>query len=439
MDKFIKRTIWEDIIADLNKPEITVLLGPRQVGKTTLITNIITHLITKLNIDKNNIFYYNLDNIDIRSEIKKSFLFIQKDIELKIGKTLREIKHKICLFIDESQKSPEIFEFTKLIYDSHLPVKIVLTGSSSLQIRNKSSESLSGRTHFFYLYPFTFTEIIGKNYKIYETIENIHDFSRIKEIAAEGYRHKEKYDLFIQKVLFSGSLPKVFLTDDKNALIYLNNFLSTYLDRDIKDIGAKINLENFNLSFKYLTEYCSDLFNYSKMSSDLGIKRDTLYSYLDLLQKTLIIKTIQPFIFPQLKNIYKSNKLYFFDNGVVNRIQGYISLSELKRAKFIGKMFENYIFQNIYAKILNDYKKPELYFFRDYQNHEIDFIYKRGEITIPIEVTYAEKISLQKLKNFARFFSYTKQAKYGIVYYLGIPQVFTLNINKVYALPYFLV
>ena len=88
---------------------------------------------------------------------------------------------------------------------------------------------------------------------------------------------------------------------------------------------------------------------------------------------------------------------------------------------------------------MNDIKKPSFYYFRDYQNHEIDFIYHRGEIIIPIETTYSDKISTEEIRNFRKFFSLHNQIKYGIIFYLDKYKELNLDNKKIYALPYYLV
>lgn len=438
MDKIIKREIWESLVKDLYKKQITILLGPRQVGKTTLIFQLIEYL-KKEGVSTQNIFFYNFDDVDLRSKIKKDFRFIQEDMERKLGRPIADAKEKLYLFLDEGQKSPVIFDLVKIFYDKGLKLKICISGSSSINIKDKSAETLSGRVNYFYLSPLTFTEEVGMDFSIYQRLESIKDKEDIIELASTGYRRLEYYESLLSKMLFFGGLPKIYSVGSEESISYLNNFLSSYLDKDIKDIGAKVDIESFHLSFKYLSSYCADLFNFSKLGEDLGIKRDSLYRYFELLEKTLVIKTVSPFIFPEVKNIFKSRKLFFFDTGVVNRLRGFLDLEEVKRAGIVGKIFENFVFQNLFAKSLNDFKKPIFYYFRDYQDHEIDFVYQRGEIIIPIEVHYSPKLNTKRVNNFIHFFSHARSSKYGIIFYLGEIKDIKAGKHKIFALPYFLV
>ena len=149
MDKIIKRHLWSDLVSDLDKERITILLGPRQVGKTTLLLRLI-ELLKNKGVDEGSIFYYNFDDIDLRSNMKRDFRFIQKDIEKRTGTPI-ENGSKIYLFLDEGQKSPSVFELVKLFFDKTYPLKCFISGSSSLNIKDTSVETLSGRVHYFYL------------------------------------------------------------------------------------------------------------------------------------------------------------------------------------------------------------------------------------------------------------------------------------------------
>lgn len=438
MDKFIKRRIWPLSLRELETNEITILLGPRQVGKTTLFHQLMNHLLEK-RIHQSRIFYYNFDDIGLRSKIKKDYAYLQHDIELKIGKPLSQIKDKLYLFIDEGQKSPDIFDLAKIFHDRQYRIKIFISGSSSLNIKHKTAETLVGRIRYIYISPLLFSELIEKDLSIYEKLETNLVEKELKEKAAEGFRNQEKLQNILRKMLVFGSLPKTVFLNQEETVIHLNNIITTYFDKDIKDIGIKVNLENFHLSFTYLADYIGNLFNFSKLASQLGIKRDSLYRYIDLLEKTLVINTVSPFIFPHIKNVFKNRKLFFFDTGIANRLKGFIHFDEFQHAQWVGNLFENFVFSNLQAKSLNDYKKPIFYYFRDYQQHEVDFIYQRGNITIPIETTYSVNIDNKKIINFRTFFQRYPQAKHGILFYLGEVKKITIEDKNVLALPFFFV
>ena len=188
MDEFIKREIWESLVKDFEKKEVAILLGPRQTGKTTLLMQLIKHLENK-GCPKKNIFYFNFDDVDIRSKIKLNFYFIKKEIELTLGKLIEEVDEQIYIFIDEGQKVPEIFDLVKIFYEKKYHIKVFISGSSSINIKDKSTETLAGRVHYFYLSPLVFSEATGTKLSVYNDLEDI-TFSSIVTLKKTSLRDK---------------------------------------------------------------------------------------------------------------------------------------------------------------------------------------------------------------------------------------------------------
>lgn len=127
-----------------------------------------------------------------------------------------------------------------------------------------------------------------------------------------------------------------------------------------------------------------------------------------------------------IKKNLKVKKLFFFDNGVVNRLQGFFEFEEIKRTNFLGRLFESFI-SKIFANAVLTILKNPLYYFRDYQNHEIDLIYKRGNIVIPIESTSSFSIPPKKLINFKKIFALNPNIRYGLIFYLGEVKTFFIK------------
>lgn len=439
MDKFIKRELWPNLIGSLAHRRIVALLGPRRVGKTVLLKKLIEELKVQGN-PAERIFYYNLDDVGLRAQVKQDFRHVQKDMEQELGASLDSQKQRIFLFIDEAQKAPDLFELVKIFYDEEFPIKTFLSGSSSLDIRKQTAETLGGRIDCHYLYPLTLAEATElSNLLLYPHIEEDLSLKFLQERAKTGYQNQDELERILRKILLLGSLPEIYLSDKNEALELLNNFIATYLDKDIRGLEKGINIEKFQLSFQSLAEYTADLINFAQISQDTGIKRETISNYFELLENTLVVQTTTPYTFPELKNLYKGRKLFFFDGGVVNRLRAFLSLEEVERAQFLGSIFENFIFQNLRARMINDIKRPDLYFLRDYQGHEIDFVYRRGEIVVPIEATYATSISWRKLKNMSYFLGRLPKVKHALIFYRGDLQEFDLSGVKLFALPYFMV
>lgn len=424
-------------MASLEKEEITILLGPRQVGKTTLINQLELYLKQK-GLLAERIFSFSFDEISLRTELKRNSLFLQQKIEGLLGKSLPEIDEEIYLFLDEVQKAPQVFDWLKIVYDQKMKIKIFLTGSSSLRIRDKTAETLAGRAVYLYLSPLSLSEIFENDYDLYPQIEDFNNLDFVRNRAKFFYQKEAEVNRVFEKLLFFGGLPKVFLADEKEAGERLKAFSETYLEREIKDIGSRVNLENFHFTFRGLAKYTGSLFNLSKASSDLGILRPALYRYLSLLEKTMVISFLLPRISVTLKAISKIRKVYFFETGLVNHLLGFSSLEEMKNLSFIGKIFETFIFNQIKIKAQNSQIVPHLSYWRDFEGHEIDLVYERGEVIIPMEITISKTVENEKWRNLKAFLKNYPEAKFGLIVYRGEIAKKEILGKKVYCLPYFL-
>ena len=161
MKKFINRSIYPLLKNSLKEKYISVILGPRQVGKTTIIKKLIDDFKNQ-GIAEKDVLLLNFDDPEIRTEIsKKPKAFLQK-IEFAFGEPISELSSKKYLFLDEAQKKPEIFDLLKMLYDEYQEkIKIIITGSSSLNLFKKSSETLAGRVRLYNLSSLSWREIIS--------------------------------------------------------------------------------------------------------------------------------------------------------------------------------------------------------------------------------------------------------------------------------------
>lgn len=424
MNKFISRKIQPLLENSLHKEYITVLLGPRQVGKSTLLVKLTEYL--KKENKEEKVFQFNFDDIFLRSQVKKDFYFIQKEIEGNLGNSIEQEK-KIYVFLDEVQKIPVIFEWVKMTFDKFKrKVKFVLTGSSSLQIRNKLAESMAGRTRYFYLFPLTLGEIIEWKFKqsfrkafpkdFLEILFRVNQ-KEISKLSAPFFSEKEKIKSLLREKLFNGGLPEIWTIKEKQEKIFaLNNFIQTYLNRDIKEI-SRMGIENYNLSLEAMIGFCGNILNFSKLSQELGFTRITLKSHFKLMEDTMIFYSLPPFTSRQ--RTIKNPKIYFFDTGILMRFYKFNEFSQIKNTELIGKVLENQVILDIIASTKNLINVPDYYFWRDYQGHEIDLILKRGLDILPIEITFSSKIENVKLNNFSAFFKKFTKIKRGVLFYNG--------------------
>lgn len=362
----IKRNLLETVKNYLSKKEITLIIGPRQVGKTTLMIQLKQYLEEK----GEKTLFFNLD-IEADKDYFSSQETLLKKINLEIGKS------KGYVFIDEIQRKENAGLFLKGLYDSNLPYKFIVSGSGSLELKEKIHESLSGRKMVFELNPVSFSEFV--NFKTDYKYENkLFDFFNL-----ETNKTKE----FLKEYLMFGGYPRVVIeevTSEKRRII--DEIFNSYLVKDISYLLKVGKTDVFNSLIKLLAEQAGNLINISELSSTLGISIPTVKKYLWYAEKTFIIKKITPYFRNKRKEIVKSPIIYFYDLGLRNYALGVFG--EERNTERDGFVFQNFIFNYLKEKLL--FSGRDIHFWRNKDNSEVDFVVVGGEAIIPIEVKFKE-------------------------------------------------
>ncbi len=367
--KYIKRNLFNKIAKHLDNKEITLIIGPRQVGKTVLFKQLQEYLIKIKKINSSSILYFNLDIIKDRELFQNQTEFIEYIKQ-------KSVKRKIYIFIDEAQKVKDAGTFFKGVYDSDLAIKLILTGSSTLEIKAKIHESLAGRKRVFHLLPFSFLEILNyKNPDLHNLIikrKKIFDFDR-----------KEILKIFFDYCVFGG-YPQVVLTQDNEEKIeFLREIFSSYIEKDIIGFLKIENEANFNKLIKLLAAQIGNLINVAELSATVNTDRYTIDRYLLNLDKTFITYNLKPFYSNFRQEVVKASKIYFIDNGIRN-----FSLESLNKL-FVNREDKGALLENIILKellLLKYTKNFNLKFWRSKQKAEVDFIVEQGLNIFPIEV-----------------------------------------------------
>jgi len=367
---YIKRELFEEVVDHLDKKEMTLITGSRQVGKTVLLEQLKEYLSEQKNISLNSIFSYNLDLVQDWEVFQDQTEFI------KFLKARSE--HKIYVFVDEAQKVPEAARFFKGVYDSQLNIKLVLTGSSSLEIKAKFKETLSGRKRIFSLPAFTFFEFLQYQDKVLAE-----QLAQAKEINQIDQKQLIK---FYKDYLIFGGYPRVITTANPEEKInVLKEIYSSYIERDIVGFLEIKNKSAFNRLIKLLAGQLGQLVNIDELAASLSIDRETVERYIFALEQTFIIKRLTPYFKNSRQEIIKANKIYFLDNGIRNlALENFASL-EQRIDK--GPLLENAIFSELLLCQRN--KMGQLHFWRTKQKTEIDFVVEEGCELLPIEVKFA--------------------------------------------------
>ena len=408
----IKRKLLSDLKPHLSQKEISFIIGPRQAGKTTLM------LLLKDYLEKKGAKTLFL-NLDIESD--KQFFTSQTNliskIKLEIG------SQRGYVFIDEIQRKEDAGIFLKGIYDMNLPYKFIVSGSGSLELKERIHESLVGRKRIFELSTLSFEEFV--NFKTNNKYEN-----KLKEFFSID---KEKTIEFLKEYLNFGGYPRVVLEElleEKKKII--NEIYQSYLERDVSYLLRIRKTEEFTNLVKILATQIGNLFNVSEVSRTLGISQKTVKDYFWYIQKTFIVHKVTPYFKNIRKEITKSPVFYFYDLGLRNYAIG--AFGNVVSPHEMGLIFENFVFNILKEKFQNT--STEIHFWRTKDGAEVDFVIDYGRTQFPVEVKYRELKRIEMSRSFRSFIE-KYQPKKAYIINLGIDKDLTLGSTKIYFIPFF--
>lgn len=412
----VKREIFEEVANHLQEKEVTVITGARQTGKTTILLQLKDWLIQKNKARDSQIKFFNLDLISDFAEIQN-----QSDF----AKFLREELNKekfLFVFIDEIQRLENPGKFLKGIYDLNLPIKLIITGSSSLEIKSKIFESLTGRKRVFQLWPFSFNEYLSS----YEPAL----LDLIKKEKISSLNKKKICDYFLDFVIFGG-YPRVVLSKNNEEKIKtLNEIYSSYIEKDIVGFMKIKNPLTFSKLVTLLGDQIGNLVNLKEISNTLGINFRTTENHLSALENTFVIKLVRPYFTNARKELTKMPKVYFADNGLRNLAVKYFASFSDNRDK--GKLLENFV----YSSLIKEWDGTVNYW-RTKDKSEVDFVLKDyyGRI-ISIEVKSRELRKPEISRSFRSFIErYNPQTAF--VVNLSLEEKIKINHTRIeFILPY---
>ena len=345
----IPRSLLDPIIKYLTPGKVIILKGPRRVGKTVL-----AQAIAEKNTD---VLLLNGEDITTHELLQRRSVQHYKEI----------IGNSKMLIIDEAQKVPGIGDILKLIVDNLPYLKILISGSSSFDLHNSTGEPLTGRSYAFTLFPLAEEELYPGEHP-------------------SNYR-----DNLMTRLIF-GSYPELLQLPSRDQKEkYLRELLSSYLLRDI------LALENIRNSSKILNllrlisyQVGNDV-SYNELGSSLGMSKNTVEKYLDLLRKVFILYKVEGFSKNLRKEIVKNSRWYFLDNGIRNAVIANFNM--LNTRDDVGKLWENYIiaerlkYQEYHGISVNNF------FWRTYDQQEIDWVEERDGKLFGYEFKWIDKKS----------------------------------------------
>lgn len=366
---FYPRIILPQLERELELPEITVITGMRQVGKTTLLD----HLFSKIKS-------INKIKLDFENPINRK-IFEEEDYD-SIWNNLAQFginnRTKAYILLDEVQHLKTIGSTVKYLKD-HFNMKFILTGSSSYYLKNLFPESMAGRKLIFEVFPLTFSEFL-----VFKGVPSTNLSSFSKKSTSKNKIAHTKLLPFYQEYLEYGGFPKIVLQQDlgrKKAM--LSEIFTSYFENDIKSLADFKDTTKLRDLILLLIPRVGSRIEVAKLSASLGLSRETVYSYLSFLEKTYFISLISKFSGSIDRQAAGTQKLFLCDTGMVNNLG---KASE-------GQLLEQSVFQNLHID-------HTLHFYNKDGGNEIDFIVD-GKIALEVKVS-ASKRDIDHLKRRSR-------------------------------------
>lgn len=324
----VNRILKDKILEKWNSGKVLVLIGPRQVGKTTLLIELCEA--------EGNYLFVNGDDPEDRLLFENAG---ESKLRNLIGKST-------TIFIDEAQRIASIGLTIKIIHDQIKHVRVVVSGSSALEISNEINEPLTGRKWEYNLFPFSWNELK----------------------AHFGFMQNQKQ---ISAYLIYGTYPEVILnsTDAENILKQISG---SYLYKDLLQFQGIRKPEVLDKLLLALALQLSSEVNYNELSRTVGVDRATVEQYIGLLEKAYVVFRVAPLSRNVRNEINTSRKIYFYDNGIRNAIIGNFQTLDFRQD--VGALWENFVISERMKILYYQQWHGRTYFWRTYQQQEIDWI-----------------------------------------------------------------
>lgn len=365
-----QRDIRTVLVERLNQFPVVVLTGPRQSGKTTLLESFSDQ--------------YDYINLELPSQLER----IQAD-PLAV---LSEYKKK-GLIIDEAQKFPELFSYVQVLSDQKKQEgQFILSGSQNFLLNQQITQSLAGRAAVLELLPLSYQE--------YQT-------------------NSEMPDIHLWDWLWQGGYPRPYQKKIP-ITIWLDNYVRTYLERDVRDLLKVKDLSIFQRFLKLCAGRHAQLLNLHELAIDAGISHTTASNWLSILETSYILFRVPPYYKNFNKRIIKSSKLYFYDSGLVCYLLGIDSSEHLSLHSFRGAVFEGYVMSSLKKSFLNTGRSVPLYFWNDSHKNEVDCIIEFSEKMIALEIKSTTTLSSDLFKKLKKWQTLTNSsAEHSRLIYAG--------------------
>lgn len=354
---YIKRDIEEKILALSKEYSCILITGPRQVGKTTVLRQLM----------ENSREYVTLDDMDERSLAKRDpAMFLQI--------------HSTPIMIDEVQYAPELFSYIKMKIDKGaVPGTYWLTGSQAFMLMGLAQESLAGRVAILHMSSLSQHEIYGSG----KCTPFILELNTLKA------REKTNAPADITKIydrIWNGSMPGLASGKFSDRDVFYSSYLQTYIERDVKEQLQLADSLLFRDFVRAAACRAGQMLNIHDIAQDVGVSDDTAKRWLQVLEKSDVVFFLRPYSNNLLKRTAKTPKMYFFDTGLVAYLTRYSSPEILINGAINGAILENFVVSELLKSYHNNAKECLLWYYRDSNSKEIDMVIESDDMLHPLDI-----------------------------------------------------
>lgn len=324
----INRFLTKTIIKYLNHFPAVAIIGPRQVGKTTL-SKIIQQKLKKKSS------YLDLERLEDLMKLENAAFYLEN-------------KKEECVILDEIQRRPELFPEMRSLIDRHrVPGRFLILGSASPDLIRQSSESLAGRITYLELTPFSLLEINSDE---------------------------------IEKLWIRGGFPEPFMNlDEEIRDEWFRSFISTYIERDLPMLGLNTSPNELRKFLSMISGIQGSILNMQMLSRSMGVSSTTVARYLEYLEKSFLLSKLPPYYLNIKKRLVKSPKIYIRDSGIYHALLGIKNMDQLIDNINIGASWESFAIEQIINCVRNDF---QAWFYRTHEGTECDMLLTKNAIPV---------------------------------------------------------
>lgn len=385
--KYIKRTLEPVILRAAKEFPVIMLTGPRQSGKTTLLT----HLLVKSH------HYVSLELPDIQAAANSD------------PRGFLELYPPPVIF-DEVQYAPELFPYIKEWVDANRnrTGQFILTGSQNLLLAERITESLAGRAAILRLFPLTHREILNQPQALFPWEERARP-------GKKGLVYRRLWESFLR-----GGYPELVADPKRDITLWHASYIQTYLERDVRSLRQIGELSQFQSFLRALAARSAQLFNLSETARDLGLAVNTIKAWLSVLEATYQVIIVRPYFANLGKRLVKTPKVYFADVGTLCYLVGLRDAEHAMAGPMGGTLMETAVVNEVVRTLNHRGIDPQIYFWRTATGTEVDLVVDTGVNLIPIEVklsTTPNQSMAKGIESFRKDFG--KKALKGYVVHQG--------------------